>query len=44
MEGRHNARIRQLRSAFDSDELSADGICAVEGMRIIEEAIRSGLG
>jgi TrmH family RNA methyltransferase len=43
VEGRHNARIRQLRSAFDSHELSADGICAVEGMRMIEEAIRSGL-
>ena len=43
VEGRHNAQIKELRHAFDSGELSPDGICAVEGMRIIEEAIRSGL-
>lgn len=43
MEGRHNAQIKELRRAFDSGDLSPDGTCAVEGMRIIEEAIRSGL-
>ena len=32
-----------MRRAFDSGELSPDGVCAIEGMRIIEEAIRSGL-
>jgi TrmH family RNA methyltransferase len=43
VEGRHNTQIKDLRRAFDSGELSADGVCAIEGMRIIEEAIRSGL-
>lgn len=43
IEGRHNAQIKELRRAFDGGELTANGMCAVEGMRIIEEAIRSGL-
>jgi RNA methyltransferase, TrmH family len=43
VESRHNAQVKELRRAFDSGELPENGVCAVEGMRIIEEAIRSGL-
>ncbi len=43
IEGRHNALVKELRSAFAHGELTADGYCAIEGTRIIEEAIRSGL-
>jgi TrmH family RNA methyltransferase len=41
--GRHNAFIKQVRRAFSRGELTAEGECAVEGVRIVEEAIRSGL-
>jgi RNA methyltransferase, TrmH family len=43
VEGRHNALVKELRRAFTTGELTADGDCAVEGVRIVEEAIRSGL-
>jgi len=43
IEGRHNALVKELRRAFASGELTPDGYCAVEGVRILEEAIRSGL-
>src|SRR5271154_4448285 len=43
VEGRHNALVKQLRAAFAHAELTPDGSCAIEGMRILEEAIRSGL-
>jgi RNA methyltransferase, TrmH family len=43
IEGRHNSLLKELRLAFTRDELTASGECAVEGFRIIEEAIRSGL-
>jgi RNA methyltransferase, TrmH family len=43
IEGRHNALVKQLRQAFARSERTEDGDCAVEGMRIVEEAIRSGL-
>ena len=43
IEGRHNALLKELRQAFRGRELTAAGECAVEGVRIIEEAIRSGL-
>src|SRR5258708_31195539 len=43
IEGRHNALVKELRQAFDRGELTAAGECAVEGFRIIEEAVRSGL-
>jgi RNA methyltransferase, TrmH family len=43
IEGRHNALVKQLRRAFAQSELSDDGCCAIEGLRIVEEAIRSGL-
>jgi len=43
IEGRHNALVKELRRAFAQGELTADGHCAIEGVRILEEAIRSGL-
>src|SRR5579864_6212108 len=43
IEGRHNTLVKELRSAFTHGELTPDGFCAIEGMRILEEAIRSGL-
>ena len=41
--GRHNPLIKEVRRAFARCELTAEGECAVEGVRIVEEAIRSGL-
>jgi len=43
IEGRHNAQVKELRQAFARAELTDDGYCAIEGLRILEEAIRSGL-
>jgi TrmH family RNA methyltransferase len=43
IEGRHNSLVKELRNAFDHGELTATGDCAVEGFRIIEEGVRSGL-
>jgi RNA methyltransferase, TrmH family len=43
IEGRHNALVKQLRQAFSRSELTDAGDCAIEGLRILEEAIRSGL-
>lgn len=43
IEGRHNAQVKELRAAFSHGELTPDGYCAIEGFRILEEAIRSGL-
>ena len=43
IEGRHNAQVKELRAAFSRGELTSDGYCAIEGFRILEEAIRSGL-
>jgi len=43
IEGHHNAAVKELRQAFARAELTADGDCAIEGVRIVEEAIRSGL-
>jgi TrmH family RNA methyltransferase len=43
IEGKHNALVKDLRMAFARAEPTASGACAVEGLRIIEEAIRSGL-
>jgi RNA methyltransferase, TrmH family len=43
IEGRHNALVKQLRQAFAWAERTTDGFCAIEGVRILEEAIRSGL-
>jgi len=41
--GRHNPLIKEARRAFARGELTAGSGCAVEGVRIVEEAIRSGL-
>jgi TrmH family RNA methyltransferase len=43
IEGRHNAQVKDLRRAFARGELTGDGYCAIEGFRILDEAIRSGL-
>lgn len=43
VEGRHNSLVKELRQAFTRAELTAGGECAIEGLRIVEEAIRSGL-
>src|SRR3984885_3265816 len=43
IEGRHNALVKDLRQAFASAERTEDGNCAIEGLRIVEEATRSGL-
>lgn len=43
IEGRHNSLVKDLRRAFSQGELTSDGHCAIEGIRILEEAIRSGL-
>ncbi len=43
IEGRHNPLVKELRQAFGRGDLTDDGHCAIEGLRIVEEAIRSGL-
>ena len=43
IEGRHNPLVKQLRQAFSRSELTESGDCAIEGLRVLEEAIRSGL-
>lgn len=43
VEGRHNSLVKELRQAFSRGELTASGECAIEGFRILEEAVRSGL-
>jgi RNA methyltransferase, TrmH family len=43
IEGRHNPIVKQLRQGFSRAELTDGGDCAIEGLRIVEEAIRSGL-
>jgi len=40
---RQNALVKELRQAFAHATLSDDGHCAIEGVRVIEEAVRSGL-
>ena len=40
---RQNALVKDLRKALSQGEPTAEGYLAVEGVRIIEEAIRSGL-
>jgi RNA methyltransferase, TrmH family len=43
IEGRHNTLVKELRQAFTRAERISEGDCAIEGVRIVEEAIRSGL-
>jgi TrmH family RNA methyltransferase len=38
-----NAYVKELRQAFSHASLTQDGCCAIEGVRVIEEAVRSGL-
>jgi TrmH family RNA methyltransferase len=40
--GRHNQRLKELRQAFRRAELTTQGECALEGVKLIEEAFRSG--
>lgn len=40
---RQNALVKDLRRAFSRSEPTAEGAIAIEGLRILEEAIRSGL-
>jgi TrmH family RNA methyltransferase len=40
---RQNGLIKDLRKAFSQNEPTTEGYIAIEGVRIIEEAIRSGL-
>src|SRR6202166_847596 len=41
--GRHNQRLKELRFAFRRAELTPQGECALEGVKLVEEALRSGL-
>jgi len=43
IEGRHNPLLKSLRKAFAHGEANKDGVCAIEGWHIVDEAIRSGL-
>ena len=40
--GRHNARLKELRLAFRRAQLTPQGQCAIEGVKLLEEALRSG--
>src|SRR5271156_4489705 len=40
--GRHNQRLKELRLAFRRAELTPYGECAIEGVKLLEEALRSG--
>jgi RNA methyltransferase, TrmH family len=40
--GRHNPRLKQLRLAFRRGELTPQGECALDGIKLVEEALRSG--
>jgi TrmH family RNA methyltransferase len=43
IEGRHNALVKELRKAFVQGEPTPEGYSAIEGIRILEEALRSSL-
>lgn len=43
VESRQNALVKELRQAFTRGQPTEQGVIAIEGLRIIEEAIRSGL-
>ena len=40
--GRHNQRLKELRLAFRNAERTPQGECAIEGVKLLEEALRSG--
>ncbi|MFY9559778.1 MAG: RNA methyltransferase [Terriglobales bacterium] len=41
LSGRHNPRLKELRQAFRRGELTPQGECAIEGIKLLDEAIRS---
>jgi len=41
--GRHNSRLKELRLAFRRSQLTSDGECAIDGPKLLEEALREGL-
>jgi RNA methyltransferase, TrmH family len=41
LSGRHNSRLKELRAAFRRGELTPHGECAIEGVKLLEEALRS---
>src|ERR1051325_248049 len=43
IDSRQNSLIKELRKAFHAGEPTDDGYCAIESVKTIEEAIRSGL-
>ena len=43
VDSRQNARVKELRRAFADAAPNDQGEVAIEGMHLIEEAIRSGL-
>lgn len=43
VESKQNATIKALRKAFSNGELTDDGCVAIEGMKTLAEAVRSGL-
>jgi RNA methyltransferase, TrmH family len=43
VQGRHNPLVKELRRAFARGEVTDDRFCAIEGLRILEEAMRSGV-
>jgi len=40
---RQNPLVKELRRAFARGDTTTNGCCAIEGVRLVEEAIRSGL-
>jgi len=40
---KENVLVKELRHSFSQAELTQDGYCAIEGVRLLEEALRSGL-
>ena len=42
IQSRHNALVKQLRQAFSQASPAEDGSVAIEGAKLVEEAIRSG--
>ena len=43
IDSRQNSLLKEIRKAFRSGEPTDDGYCAIESVKTIEEAIRSGL-
>src|SRR5208283_419229 len=43
VQSRQNARVKELRRAFHEAAPNDDGEVAIEGMHLVEEAIRAGL-